>query len=154
MPARSVAGTRQHQPDDCYHRANEEQRKYDTGGNAEFLILDYADCRSKRKNEGEIVCSCLIKASKRPKAGTNFKFEKNLKAEVIDFQDGVFQVRFYYSGDFERLLYSIGKMPLPPYIRRGRHDHQDRKDETSYQTVYAARKGAVAAPTGACAVSR
>ncbi len=42
------------------------------------------------------------------------------------------------------LLEKIGRTPLPPYIRHGRSRHGDRQ---RYQTVYAERPGAVAAPT-------
>lgn len=46
------------------------------------------------------------------------------------------------------LLAQIGRMPLPPYIRRGReHDQRDRADRQRYQTVYARTPGSVAAPT-------
>ena len=48
--------------------------------------------------------------------------------------------------DFENLLYQIGHVPLPPYVKRG-VDNIAFDDKTSYQTVYASQKGAVAAPT-------
>jgi S-adenosylmethionine:tRNA ribosyltransferase-isomerase len=48
----------------------------------------------------------------------------------------------------EQLLTQVGRTPLPPYIRRGaRADSRDARDEQRYQTVYARRAGAVAAPT-------
>ncbi len=122
-------------------------RKSATGGKAEFLILDYGESYKKKEDKGEFTCSCLIKASKRPKPGVEFAFEQELKAEVMSFNDGIFQVRFYYKGDFESLLDRIGKLPLPPYIRRDKDDSRDTEDAISYQTVYASRKGAVAAPT-------
>lgn len=46
---------------------------------------------------------------------------------------------------FEELLQKTGVMPLPPYIAARRAP--DQKDLTDYQTVYAAKSGAVAAPT-------
>jgi S-adenosylmethionine:tRNA ribosyltransferase-isomerase len=46
------------------------------------------------------------------------------------------------------LLARIGRMPLPPYIKRERgHDTRDDEDRQRYQTVYAASAGSVAAPT-------
>jgi S-adenosylmethionine:tRNA ribosyltransferase-isomerase len=46
------------------------------------------------------------------------------------------------------LLERLGRMPLPPYIKRGkRTDRRDALDRERYQTVYAAVPGAVAAPT-------
>lgn len=47
-------------------------------------------------------------------------------------------------GDPATLLAAHGRMPLPPYIRRGR---ADASDVDRYQTVFAAHPGAVAAPT-------
>ncbi len=47
-----------------------------------------------------------------------------------------------------RLLERVGRMPLPPYIRREKgHDVRDAADRERYQTVYANAPGAVAAPT-------
>jgi S-adenosylmethionine:tRNA ribosyltransferase-isomerase len=46
------------------------------------------------------------------------------------------------------LLSRVGRMPLPPYIRREKeHDARDDADRERYQTVYARVPGAVAAPT-------
>jgi S-adenosylmethionine:tRNA ribosyltransferase-isomerase len=46
------------------------------------------------------------------------------------------------------LLGKLGRMPLPPYIKRGRvEDPRDELDRQRYQTIYAAEAGAVAAPT-------
>ena len=46
------------------------------------------------------------------------------------------------------VLARIGRMPLPPYIRRGKEgDDRDAGDQERYQTVYARTPGAVAAPT-------
>ena len=123
-----------------------------TGGKVEALILDYAGSykktgsyKKKEKNKG-FVFECLLRASKRPKPGALFIFDQGLKAEVINFRDGIHTLRFFYDGDFKSLLYRIGNIPLPPYIKRnGGISPCD--DSKSYQTVYARQKGAVAAPT-------
>lgn len=48
------------------------------------------------------------------------------------------------------LLDRLGRMPLPPYIRRDNdHDERDELDKIRYQTVFAGAPGAVAAPTAA-----
>ena len=85
----------------------------------------------------------MIKTSKRPKDGTTLIFNQKLKANVVNFKDGIYTVKFSYKGDFEHIIDRIGRVPLPPYIKR----NDDKKDRTFYQTVYASRKGAVAAPT-------
>ncbi len=45
------------------------------------------------------------------------------------------------------LLDAVGRTPLPPYIRRQADDEREPSDRDRYQTVYASRPGAVAAPT-------
>jgi S-adenosylmethionine:tRNA ribosyltransferase-isomerase len=67
-----------------------------------------------------------------------------IEAEVIEVDDdGVRTILFHGVSDIRSVLAEIGKTPLPPYIRReaGAHDRE------RYQTVYARREGAVAAPT-------
>lgn len=114
-----------------------------TGGKAEVFILDYPDGGNSRMDHGESVCRCLIKTSKRPKDGSELFFEHGLKARIIHQKDGIYRVRFSYSGDFKNLLERVGHVPLPPYIKRT----DDSADRICYQTVYASEKGAVAAPT-------
>jgi S-adenosylmethionine:tRNA ribosyltransferase-isomerase len=50
-------------------------------------------------------------------------------------------------GDLVALMDRAGKIPLPPYIRRGRDDPREALDRERYQTVFARTPGAVAAPT-------
>ena len=112
----------------------------DTGGKVEVLILDYAGAK---KSQGEFISNCLVKASKTTKPGTHLHFSDRLKAKVLDGQEGIYTLKFLYQGKFQDLLYKIGRVPLPPYIKRA----QDADDKLSYQTVYASARGAVAAPT-------
>jgi len=116
--------------------------KKNTGGKAEVFILDYPGDRKNAAGD-ELVLRCLIKTSKRPKNGTPLIFDRGLQARVVDCQQGIYTVEFSCKDNFESLLDSIGHVPLPPYIKR--NDNKD--DRTSYQTVYASQKGAVAAPT-------
>jgi S-adenosylmethionine:tRNA ribosyltransferase-isomerase len=48
-----------------------------------------------------------------------------------------------FDGDLFEILEGLGKIPLPPYIRR----EPEPQDKDRYQTIYAKEKGAVAAPT-------
>ncbi len=50
-------------------------------------------------------------------------------------------------GEATEILQQVGQVPLPPYIKRDAGQAQQRADRQRYQTVYAARPGAVAAPT-------
>lgn len=119
----------------------------ESGGKVEVLILDYAEGRKKQTDKGAFECACLVKASKRLRTGAMLLFDHGLRAEVLRFQDGVYTLRFLSTDDFETLLYRIGDMPLPPYIKRGEGKEMPCDDRTSYQTIYASQKGAVAAPT-------
>jgi len=122
--------------------------KKDTGGSAEVLILDYSSGPQNRKADNVTISDCLVKASKTPKPGSLIFFGKDMQAEVVGFRDGIFTLKFLCNGDFGSILYRIGKVPLPPYIKRD-PDHNDAMcdDRKTYQTVYATQEGAVAAPT-------
>jgi len=87
-----------------------------------------------------------LRASKSPKPGSRLRFADAFEAEVIGRggpQDSLFHLRF--PGDPFALLEAYGHVPLPPYITHA--DTAD--DEARYQTVFAAKPGAVAAPTAA-----
>lgn len=120
--------------------------KKQTGGKVELLIIDYAEGIQPKNTPGRLRFKCLIKAAKRPFPGAVIDLDPALRAEVAGFEDGVFTVDFFCDGDFETILYRIGRVPLPPYIRRT-DDTRRTQDELAYQTVYAAEKGAAAAPT-------
>jgi S-adenosylmethionine:tRNA ribosyltransferase-isomerase len=123
-----------------------EGRK-ESGGKVELLIADYAGGRRSEEANGRFACRCLVKASKRPRPGSWLHFADDLKAKVLDSGNGACTLEFHTAGDFESLLYKIGQVPLPPYIKRNSGRRSPCDDLTSYQTVYASRKGAVAAPT-------
>ena len=74
-------------------------------------------------------------------------FGGNLKAEVIaKHSGGEILLRFALAGAaLDHAVAKTGAMPLPPYIAARRHT--DDRDARDYQTMFAARDGAVAAPT-------
>ena len=81
------------------------------------------------------------KPAKRVKPGDVVTFSDTLSAEVIEKEEGTVVIRFI--GDMHEIE-RLGIPPLPPYITR----HEPRaSDRESYQTVYAAQRGAIAAPT-------
>ena len=84
-----------------------------------------------------------IRASKSPKPGTELIFEGDVRAVVEGRQDALFELRFLGETPLIALLEAHGHMPLPPYITR----EDELADRERYQTVYARRDGAVAAPT-------
>jgi S-adenosylmethionine:tRNA ribosyltransferase-isomerase len=61
---------------------------------------------------------------------------------------GEYEIELSTDQPASELLARIGRMPLPPYIKREKdHDARDEEDRQRYQTVYARSLGAVAAPT-------
>jgi S-adenosylmethionine:tRNA ribosyltransferase-isomerase len=56
---------------------------------------------------------------------------------------GVRRVRFNYRGNFDEIIDHLGHVPLPPYIARP----AEPRDKAQYQTIFAQKRGAVAAPT-------
>ncbi len=108
-----------------------------TGGSVEALV--------ERVLPGHEVWAHL-RASKSPRPGTVVRFADAFDAEVLGRtgpEDALFHLRF--PADPLELLARHGHVPLPPYIT---HD-DTANDEARYQTVFARRPGAVAAPTAA-----
>lgn len=79
--------------------------------------------------------------ARRVRPGDVVVFSDQLRAEVIEKEEGTVVIRFI--GDL-REIERLGIPPLPPYIQRPEPRESDRE---AYQTVYAAARGAVAAPT-------
>jgi S-adenosylmethionine:tRNA ribosyltransferase-isomerase len=106
-----------------------------TGGRVEVLLVE----RVEGEGGGE-AWSCLVKPGK----GINkILFDHGIEAEVVGSgPEGLFTLSFKglnNVGPAERL----GAVPLPPYIKR----EPDQLDLKRYQTVFAEKDGAVAAPT-------
>ena len=77
------------------------------------------------------------------------KISDELSLKVLTREDqGKWLVEMFYDGNFYEILDRVGKIPLPPYIERSLTDDQLKNlDYERYQTVYAQRRGSVAAPT-------
>ena len=84
-----------------------------------------------------------LKASHLPKPGGTIDLADGARAEVVERDDRFFRLRFQGTGPITAWLEQHGDVPLPPYVTRP--SAQD--DVERYQTVYARRPGAVAAPT-------
>ena len=90
----------------------------------------------------------FIRNAKRLKPGDRVEFGADVFAIAEKrHEDGSFTLAFEGEEPVEVLLERAGRMPLPPYIAGKREtDAQDRED---YQTMFARKEGAVAAPTAA-----
>ncbi len=88
----------------------------------------------------------LAKPARRVRIGETITFGGGLTALVSDKPEGAVILAFNLTGDaFDAALAQVGLMPLPPYIAALRP--VDRQDDADYQTVFAEKRGAVAAPT-------
>ena len=89
--------------------------------------------------------SALAKPMRKLALGEIIIFSNDLSAEVDSLDQGL-RLRFNVTGDdFDSALNAAGAMPLPPYIAGKRAP--DARDREDYQTIWAKRAGAVAAPT-------
>ncbi len=104
----------------------------ESGGQVEVLV-------ERITAEREVLAH--VRASKSPKAGGLLILEEVLEVEVLGRDGPLFQLRF--TAPVLELLKQYGRMPLPPYIDREAAE----ADSERYQTVYAKKEGAVAAPT-------
>ncbi|UWP87812.1 tRNA preQ1(34) S-adenosylmethionine ribosyltransferase-isomerase QueA [Aliiroseovarius crassostreae] len=88
----------------------------------------------------------MIKPLRKVREGEVIAFAAGLSATLLNKEDGQGVLAFNMSGvDFDAALQEAGEMPLPPYIAAKRA--ADAQDVVDYQTVFAKKTGAVAAPT-------
>ena len=104
-----------------------------SGGQIEVMVERVLDDRS---------LLAQVRASKAPKAGTDLLLEGEIECRVRG-RDGDLFVIEQQGRPWLELLEQHGHVPLPPYIRRS----DQGSDRDRYQTVYARKPGAVAAPT-------
>lgn len=104
-----------------------------TGGRIELFV-------ERLLGEREVLA--LIRASHPPRQGSELVVGDGARAQVLGREDDLYRLRFA-EGSAAELLERCGEVPLPPYITHA----PDAKDAERYQTVYAERPGAVAAPT-------
>lgn len=104
------------------------------GGACEVLLL---------VDRGDNVWECLVRPGKKLRSGARVSFGNGeLTAEIVgEVEGGNRLVRFQYQGIFLEVLETLGRMPLPPYIKA------ELQDNERYQTVYSRELGSAAAPT-------
>lgn len=100
------------------------------------------------KREGPRQWRAFVRNAKRVSDGDRIDFGRGVAALArARAADGSLLLDFEGDEPVEILLERAGRMPLPPYIA-GRRE-ADERDRDDYQTLFAARDGAVAAPTAA-----
>jgi S-adenosylmethionine:tRNA ribosyltransferase-isomerase len=105
-----------------------------TGGKVEVMIERILDTRRAR---------ALIRASHAPAIGSMLWLEDKITVQVEARAQDIYTLHFIHTQPLIELLTQYGHIPLPPYIERTATP----ADENRYQTVFAQKDGAVAAPT-------
>lgn len=111
-----------------------------TGGRVEILI-------ERLLANGSVLAH--VRASKSPKEGSLIFITADQDSDISDFtlrvrgRNGALFELEAETGTVSQMMRMHGHMPLPPYIERA----DTVEDRERYQTVYAKREGAVAAPT-------
>ncbi|MFN6075956.1 MAG: S-adenosylmethionine:tRNA ribosyltransferase-isomerase [Fluviicola sp.] len=126
--------------------------KNSTGARIEIFCLEpsgsNAEPSSAMIQTASVEWECLIGRYDKWKEKT-LSIEVNdikLSAEVQARNGNAFTVKFSWEPSnysFAEVLEQIGQIPIPPYLKRA----SEQIDSSRYQTVYAAQKGSVAAPT-------
>lgn len=104
-----------------------------TGGKIEVMVERVLDDRTLLAH---------LRASKAPRAGALLRLEGEIECVMRERRGDLFVLE-QQGGAWLELLDRHGHVPLPPYIRRA----DESADRDRYQTVYASKPGAVAAPT-------
>jgi S-adenosylmethionine:tRNA ribosyltransferase-isomerase len=123
-------------------------KKSDTGGAVELLVERLLN-RHQARHEGGHEVHAHLRASKSPRAGQRITILGRDQQDAFEVEvlgragpdESLFHLRL--PSDVLALLDAHGHVPLPPYITHADEDDDVRR----YQTVYADRPGAVAAPT-------
>ena len=116
--------------------------KEKTGARIEVFLL-------RELNAEQRLWDVLVDPARKIRIGNKLYFgdDEMLVAEVIDNTTSRGRtLRFLYDGSYEEFrikLTQLGQTPLPKYINR----EVEPEDEERYQTIYAKKEGAVAAPT-------
>ncbi len=111
--------------------------RLETGGRVELLLV-----RQVEPNVWEV----MAKPARKLKEGKKIAFDEDLSGRVLGYSgEGLRLVKFELNADkdFMEKLEEVGHIPLPPYIER----EELPEDREKYQTVFARKEGAVAAPT-------
>ena len=121
-----------------------------SGGKCELLVLTPPPLlEAGAVQEGEwshARCGCLLRPGRSIRVGDRLTFGEGIAVEVLVKKEfGQHDVELFWKGDLVERMTEIGRLPLPPYIKRD----QENDDLSRYQTLYASpdKSGSVAAPT-------
>ena len=107
----------------------------ETGGKVEVLITERV---------GDRTWKCLVRRARSINHGSKVLFGNSLRGTFLGRDEsGSWRIEFHFKGNFYEAIDHCGRIPLPPYIKRG----ETPLDEERYQTIFATKPGSIAAPT-------
>ena len=119
-----------------------------SGGKVELLLI---------QETGPQIWKAMLKSSGKIKDNTEITFNSNnISAVVLEkYKNKLggkdcgaeWLIKFESEEDVKNIMDKIGYVPLPPYIKRSTNRPSSSMDKERYQTVYASKRGAIAAPT-------
>jgi S-adenosylmethionine:tRNA ribosyltransferase-isomerase len=117
-------------------------------GKVEARVVEFLFLRERQRGIWEVLC----RPAKRVRPGSKVVFSPGFEARVIGIEPRGKRLLDFSSADVSARLRKIGYAPLPPYIKRGKGEEKGEPglrelDLERYQTVFARREGAIAAPT-------
>ncbi|MBE2288747.1 MAG: S-adenosylmethionine:tRNA ribosyltransferase-isomerase [Chitinophagaceae bacterium] len=127
----------------------------ETGSTIEVFCLapheQYGDIQTAMHTRGEVLWECLVGGASKWKKDTVPQMVSEepaftLTAYIEEKRANSYILRLKWTDEwltFAEVLHYMGKVPLPPYLRR----NAEQGDETTYQTIFAKDEGSVAAPT-------
>ncbi|HJW85985.1 MAG TPA: tRNA preQ1(34) S-adenosylmethionine ribosyltransferase-isomerase QueA [Candidatus Brocadiaceae bacterium] len=98
---------------------------------------------------GENQWKALVKSNAKLRASDEIYIDHHAVAALLQkrHDDGSWSIGFNGNSNIKEILHRIGEPPLPPYIKRQHSDALTPIDRERYQTVFAQKEGAIAAPT-------
>jgi len=111
-----------------------------TGGRIEALFV-----QEDERGQWQV----LLRGRGRLRLGERLSLgRQRWRMRLLDrLQRGLWRVQIEPADPAEAVLEQVGRMPVPPYIRRKGDDPREPQDRLWYQTVFAQEPGSVAAPT-------
>jgi S-adenosylmethionine:tRNA ribosyltransferase-isomerase len=130
--------------------------KTETGATIEILLLEptekFQPVSMAMEATEEIEWNCMIGGLRKWKDSITLQqkiiiaeTEIKLNAILTSRKEQIVKFTWNNKRSFSEILSSVGHVPIPPYLNR----EDTEQDKTVYQTVFARKEGAVAAPTAA-----
>jgi len=122
-----------------------------SGAWIELLVIEKKETQEKEGSNNSMVWNCMIGNKKKWAEDETLEISKQIEGELFGLkasyenkENNLVRLSWFpQKYTFYEVLAQLGEMPIPPYLKRDSVE----SDKQSYQTVYATKEGAIAAPT-------